>query len=368
MFKQSGFRNQPDGSIYWAIVRGNVISLAFTMPALFQMGSLFGINRPFRIRGPITLELSLVFYCRLGVAIARAWELPFRDIMRCLVFPIMGVFSWFFTAHTILTVVSPFLHIAMREIPRFQYILGNIGICLYYVLANTDPFFTYVQGGTWVNATMLYVFAGFFTIHGWPLGRIGTALAFCLLFYGGFWLVSHDILLHVPIPIHDFVRCFQMKVERLGVKSAVAFRDSGQLYQNPLNFIGGVTTLHFFRRFPLPAVCADWVCFVAKRIYVVHVMGMHECLKKQIHPWIRWDELIDTPLICNLNCLKMLLVVALTGMTVDLWRERLFCTAETVATSAWREMRLIVPCWERGGEWERRQGDRIRRIGSYLAL
>jgi hypothetical protein len=146
MLELSGFCNFPRPSIFWTFAILNISSLSFSMPALYQMGTLFAIKRPLRIRGPITLALSVRLYCWLGVIICTAWHLNYPQTNVALRFPIFGGFSWFFTAHTVMTLISPFLHAGMQGLPFYGYVAANIGMIIYYMMADSHPFFVFANG------------------------------------------------------------------------------------------------------------------------------------------------------------------------------------------------------------------------------
>jgi hypothetical protein len=228
-----------------------------------------------------------------------------------------------------MTLISPFLHGGMQVLNFYGYLAVDIAMLLYYMMADSHRWFVFADGYQWVNACALYVFAGFFSLHGWPFKSIGTCLTFLLLSYVSFWLFSRDILAYISPNYHRYFRCFRMTIA--ACKAPCGFRfvvGRPVIYKSPLIYVYGTSAIYFFHHLPVPAFLSGWVIFFARSIFMVHLFAPHPCVSRNIRPWRRWNEMIRTPLLSLLNSLRMLFCQALAGISVDLLRTRLFDESE----------------------------------------
>jgi hypothetical protein len=125
----------PDESFYRRYYVVSYICLCFTMSGLLQIGSLFSIRKPFRARGVTFFWLAVVFYCHGCSFILRCVGLPDgRDDPRVR-WPITQGMSWFFTAHTHMTLLTPLLHGGMLGMNRRAYATLNIVMIVLIILS-----------------------------------------------------------------------------------------------------------------------------------------------------------------------------------------------------------------------------------------
>jgi hypothetical protein len=82
-----------------------------------------------------------------------------------------------------MTLISPFLHGGMQVLNFYGYLAADIAMLLYYMTADSHRLLVFADGYQWVNACAIYVFADFFSLHGWPFKSIETWLTFLLLSY-----------------------------------------------------------------------------------------------------------------------------------------------------------------------------------------
>jgi hypothetical protein len=106
---ETRFLNAMPPSWHWEYVVVIFCAIGFTMTGLFQISSAFALRNPFRAKGVLFFCLTLTIYLR-GIAWLWKW-FGFQDRTHDLrlYYPIVGCFSWFFTAHTQLTLMTPVL-------------------------------------------------------------------------------------------------------------------------------------------------------------------------------------------------------------------------------------------------------------------
>jgi hypothetical protein len=79
------------------------------------------------------------------------------------------------------------------ELSKMAYCVVEVGIIGMIFWFGPTGLVIQANGFNWVNACMLYVFAGFFGIHGWPFRQVVTWILFlCILGIDGL-LMTIDI-------------------------------------------------------------------------------------------------------------------------------------------------------------------------------
>jgi hypothetical protein len=111
------------------------------------------------------------------------------------------------------------------------------------------------NGFNWVNACMLYVFGGFFGVHGWQFGRAITWMLFFFLLAVHRSLMAIDIFDKAPTQWHWAV---------------VTFSFVG--YVCPLNYLWGVVALYAFRTLLVPPGLSKIIGFLAVKVFMIHLL------------------------------------------------------------------------------------------------
>jgi hypothetical protein len=163
-----GFWCSPDESFYRRYYVAVFVCLCFTVSGLLQIGSLFSIRKPFRARGLIFFWLAVIFYCHGCSFVFGHMGLPDGWDNPRVRWPITQELSWFFTAYAHMTILTLLLHGGMLSMTKQTYATFNIVMVFLIILSGPRGVFMKENGYTWTSASRMYVFAGFFAIHGWP--------------------------------------------------------------------------------------------------------------------------------------------------------------------------------------------------------
>jgi hypothetical protein len=127
-FETNRFFNATPPSWQWEYVVLIFCAIGITMTGLFQISPAFTLRSPFRAKGLMLFCLTIMAYTR---TMAWFWKwLGFQDHtrdlrVRC---PIVGCFSWFFTSHTQLMLMTPVLNKGMLGLSKREYFFVDIGI------------------------------------------------------------------------------------------------------------------------------------------------------------------------------------------------------------------------------------------------
>jgi hypothetical protein len=106
VFRNWQFFQPPPGPWTWEYSLLLSCCLQFTMTGLFQIGTLFGLHSPFRAKGLAIFVLTLTFYGRVIPALLAKFGFTDRTMELRYRYPLYGGFSWFFTAHTVVTLLT----------------------------------------------------------------------------------------------------------------------------------------------------------------------------------------------------------------------------------------------------------------------
>jgi hypothetical protein len=339
-----GFFNLPENTIYFTFLLLVVSALTFTMASLFQIGTLFLIRRPFRLRGLIIFALSLQVYSRAYAAIT--FSLGVADFRNdpMVRFPIFGQQSWFFSSHAIMTFIAALLHPGMLALSKRSYALINV--FLIGVLTVTEPdgpfqFSTYPAPGTnWMNACLLYFFAGYFAIHGWPMGRKATWVFFGVIYAVCFFCTKNDVNKLVDPQWRWLVQSFQFAFRRRKGKLKWVTH-GGRVYVSPLAYIGGVTALNAAQFVVLPRTISQICAFLGPKIYVLHFLDSHPITVAHRWDWLRVKERITTPSMCLKSAVLVSVQLAMIGFILEIFKDWLFTTIIALGQNFWRFVTMI---------------------------
>jgi hypothetical protein len=298
---------------------------------MFQIGPLFSIRRPFRARLIVIFVLTLNLYCQLGRIYCRFFQIPFQDGPK-INYPIWHSFSWFFTAHTIMPVMTAVLHGGMLAMSWGLYALVDWMIISLVTFTDRGGPINYGLGYCWVNAVLLYVFAGYFALHGWRLGFALTAALFAILARAAYWLASEDIFTHVPVKYHWIAVNFRLVIFKPGLPApANRRRGSGNRgYTCPLSYIWGVVGLQLFKRIPMFDGISVPVAFLGGKIFMLHLFDAHPCVYPMMRLWVSRGTEWMAPYAYIRRLSTMAATGALFGCVLEIIRWPAFDMAEHV--------------------------------------
>jgi hypothetical protein len=306
------------------------------MDGLFQLGTLFGLRSPFRAKGLTLFVSGLCFYCRAAAALLfwlgfqdKRSELPMR-------FPIFGQFSWFFTAHTFLTLLTPILNGGIISLGKGAYRWVLIGIIV-LVRRRDPPAFDLVGGGfNWQNAVCSYIFAGYFGVHGWPVSGIWTWIPFFV--FGGisFYLASYDIFEMVSPRWHWAVLPYRLVIAPRG-KSYRWLTKGWPVYVSPVSYCWATAALYAFRSLSLGPGVSKIIPFFGGKVFMIHWLDGMARSSTELTSLLRALERRETPLSASMNGLLVSVQALAIGSLMEMYRSRAFQFVLNIAESLWSQ-------------------------------
>jgi hypothetical protein len=316
------------------------------MTSLFQVGTLFLIRRPFRLRGLLLFCLSLHFYSRFLAYVSLALGYPDLTHHLTVRFPILAQQSWFFTSHAIMTAITPLLHQGMINLSKSSYALSNLAILILLTVWTPDgpiAFDTFPGPGTnWMNASMLYFFAGYFALHGWPLNGILTWIVFAIVWTASFYLVKYDINQIVDNEWRWLVQSLQFSFRR--EKDTMKLKwtaGSSRCYVSPLGYIGGVVALYTAQTVRLPKWMGLAIGFLGSKIYVLHFLDSSIVFAWQRKWLFRIAERNGTEWSCFCGALGMSFELAMVGFVLEIYKDWIFKIVIMIGEWVWRMMKRL---------------------------
>jgi hypothetical protein len=309
------------------------------MDGMFQMGTLFSITKPFRAKGIAFFYLTLLFYCRSVLALADYIGIPTPPTYMRFRFPIIYGFSWFFTSHTFMTLATPFLHYGMRKLSQFYYLCLIIVIIVCVIWFGPKSFFVGDFGFNWRHASYLYFFAGYFVLHGIPIGRSLTWLLFFVCSLIGCFIHSHDILSIIPTKLHWAFLSFRLAPTP--DKTTYNFLSQDFVaYVCPLNYVWGIVALYSFRFINLPLGLSQCIVFLGNKVFMIHLLdGLSFYYPACFHNLMDPDERIGTPWLTTKNSLLTTVQFCMFGALLEIFRERLFNRLFDISTKVYDTLR-----------------------------
>jgi hypothetical protein len=324
LYKIRGFFNAPTDTWYWQYYLIVVSSLGFTMTGLLQLGTLFGLRSPFRAKGLTMFILTLVFYGRAVTTVLAFFGFSDRRGELWARFPIISCFSWFFTSHTILTLLTSVLNPGIVSLSRYGYRFVAIGIIVMILSFRAPGMDILGDGLNWMNAVFLYVFAGYFGVHGWPVSGICTWIPFLVLMGASRYLVSHDVFGMVSPRWHWVVLPFRLVVFWMG--STVEFAPTGcRAYICPLSYLWGPAALYAFRSLGLPSGVSKMITFIGAKVFMVHWFDtLHAYYGRELQGLLRPFERRMTPSGAFDNAVLTSVQFMALGGLLEMYRDRVF--------------------------------------------
>jgi hypothetical protein len=346
-----GFFNVPPGTWYFTYRHFILSVLVFTMVSLFQIGTLFLIRRPFRLRSLTLFILSIQFYSRSYAEITRVLGYPDMTANPIVRFPIIKEQSWFFTSHVFMTAITPIFHAGMLALSKVSYAM--IDLFVLFMLTVLEPKGPLVfdlwpaPGANWMNACLMYFFAGYFGVHGWPLGWVATWILFVGIVALCSFLRKHWITGLVPPQYHWLVLSLQFGYwfDRGKVRWAGGY---SRCYTSPLSYVGGIVGLYAMQFIQFPRPIARMFAFLGPKIYVLHFIDSHIITSWQRGWWWRFKERVWTPKDNFLSALSVSLQMAIIGFLLETFKEWGFGRVLAIVDWTWavaRKIREEIRSW-----------------------
>jgi hypothetical protein len=315
----------PDAFFYRKYYVAMYVCLCFSMSGLFQIGSLFSIRKPFRARGLVCFWIALIAYCHGCSFVFRMAGLPDGYNDTRVRWPITQKLSWFFTAHTHMTILTPLLHGGMLSMNRHTYARLNVVMVVLILLSGPRGVFVKENGFNWMSACGMYVFAGFFSVHGWPFPGWLTWIIWGLIFRCEWYLSHHDLMAEVHPKIAWLFTTFEMR-ESIRPRGRMGGRIGVVIYSCPLTFVWGAAALFAFRLLPFPQAVSKFLFFMGGKVFLIHLFDMLPVFNSAATKWTRCKELSMIPWTRFKNLILTTVQFGNLGFFLEIFREKIFLT------------------------------------------
>jgi hypothetical protein len=319
-----GFFNGVLHTWHWEYCVLLVCALGFTMNGLFQISTVFSIRAPFRAKALSLFCLTLRTHTEALAFLFQLLGLQNHRSNWKIQYPISGGLSWFFTAHTLMSLMTPILNGGMLGLNKTSYSFIEVGIITIIIWFGPAGLVIQGNGFNWVNACMLYVFAGFFGIHGWPFRPVITWLLFFIVLAIDRCLMATDIFNKIPIRWHWAFVTFRLHI--LHRPNTYVYSSSSFVgYVCPVNYFWGVVALYAFRTLSFPSGTSKIICFLATKIFMIHLL---DCLiwiyGYPLANVVRPKERVTPPWKGNLNACLVTMQAMSYGTCAEIYRDRIF--------------------------------------------
>jgi hypothetical protein len=221
-----------------------------------------------------------------------------------------------------MSLMTPILNGGMVALSKTSYFFIEIGIITVIIWFGPKGLVVHSNGFNWVNACMLYVFAGFFGIHGWPFRPIITWLFFFFVLAIDRSLMAIDIFNKIPIHWHWAFVTFRLHIRHR--RNTYVYSPSGFMgYVCPVNYFWGVVGLYAFRTLSFPSGTSKIICFLATKIFMIHLL---DCLiwiyGHPLENLVRPKERVTPPWKGNLNAALVTMQAVSYGTFAEIYRDR----------------------------------------------
>jgi hypothetical protein len=318
-----GLWNFPDDNFYRRYYVAMLVCLCFTMSGLLQIGSLFSIRKPFRARGLIFFWLAVIFYCHGCSFVFRHMGLPDGHNIPRVRWPITQELSWFFTAHTHMTLLTPLLHGGMLGMNKHTYATLDIVMIVLIILSGPRGVFMKDNGYNWMSASGMYVFAGFFAVHGWPCPGWLTWLIWGIIFRCEWYISGHDLMKEVHPKIAWMFSTFRMRAP-IRPRGKMTLPGGTVIYACPLTWAWGAVALYAFRLISFPPSVSKMLFFMGGKVFLIHLFDLLPMSRSEMTKWTRRNELRPIPWIRFKNLILTTVQLGNIGFFLDIFRERGF--------------------------------------------
>jgi hypothetical protein len=313
----------PDGNFYRRYYLGLFVCTCYTMSGRLQIGTLFSIRKPFRARGVVVFCFAVTFYSRGCSFLFRLVGLPDgRNDIRAH-WPITQQLSWFFTAHTIMTFMTPLLHGGMLSMNKRTYAMLNIFMIGLIIWTGPRGVFMKENGYNWMSAVAMYVFAGFFAVHGWAFPGWLTWITWGVIFRCEWYMSGHDLMAEVPPKIAWMFVTFRLRAP-IRPRGPIDLPGGYVRYTCPLTFLWGAVSLYAFRLLSFFPGMSKILSFIGGKVFLMHLFDVLPMMNLAMAKWTQRIGPGNAPRIRFIHLILRTLQIANLGFILDIFRERLF--------------------------------------------
>jgi hypothetical protein len=182
------------------------------------------------------------------------------------------------------------------------------------------------EGGyNWMSASGMYVFAGFFNVHGWPCPGWLTWVIWVIIFRCEWYISGHDLMTEVHPKIAWMFSTFRMS------GPIHAYRQMGPpgghvIYACPLTFLWGAVTLYASRPLRFPPGMSKVLFFMGSKVFLIHLFDELRISHTAMAKWMRRSEASKVPWMRFKSLILTTVQIGNFGLFLDIFRDRLFMT------------------------------------------
>jgi hypothetical protein len=223
-----------------------------------------------------------------------------------------------------------------------MYIGVIIGIVALHTWCAPNGVFIKENGYNWVNASLQYIIAGFFAVHGWPVRAFFTWLLFAGIFRFEWYCVDHDPCALVPPKWQWTLLTLRRRRGPYRDRDRLGRTPAGTVnYICPLNFFWGVVALYAFRTFSFPPGISRGIAFLGGKGFMIHFFDFCLLFQSQRPDWNRIAERSSNPWSCLCSMVLVTLQYAVAGFFTEVYRDRLLSWVFGVLPRLWNALRGI---------------------------
>jgi hypothetical protein len=179
------------------------------------------------------------------------------------------------------------------------------------------------NGYNWMSACGMYVFAGFFAVHGWPCSGWLTWVLWGILFRCQWYISGHDLMTEVHPKIAWMFSTFRMR-SPIRARGRMILPGGHVTYACPLTFLWGAVTLYAFAQLPFSPSMSKILFFIGGKEIFIHFFDMHLTANWGTAKWTRRNELSKLPWIRFKNLVLTTIQIGNLGFFLEIFRDRLF--------------------------------------------
>jgi hypothetical protein len=174
----------------------------------------------------------------------------------------------------------------------------------------------------------MYVFAGYFGVHGWPLRPSLTWILWIGLYRLQWPTVSTDIFKKFPPKWHWALVTFHNFIWRPRPNAGVQHPTPKWAgYQCPLSYFWGANALYAFRSLSLPAGLTRAIIYLGPMSFMIHWLDYNPIIRQCFPGWVRMYERQSTPPENFLSAMLVTTQIAVCAVFLEIFRVDLFAKA-----------------------------------------
>jgi hypothetical protein len=211
----------------------------------------------------------------------------------------------------------------MLGMNKQTYATLNIVMIVLIILSGPRGVFMKENGYNWMSASGMYVFAGFFTVHGWPCPGWLTWVIWGVIFRCEWYMSGHDLMTEVHPKMAWMFSTFRMRAP-IHPRGKMDLPGGPVIYACPLTFIWGVVSLYGFRLINFPSCVSKILFFMGGKVFLIHLFDKLPISNSAIAKWTRRNEVPEIPWIRFKSLILTTVQLGACGFLLDIFRERVF--------------------------------------------